>query len=125
MDIAEEDLIENDARMDGIILPESHFRFKRRVIDENYIECETDQTVFLAELFAIDRTTLRTPVKLWEQGSEKFYYSKYIIPIEIQQFIDHILYTEIRKKIQLLNQSYYKSHYTNRKFIESKYNDST
>ena len=62
--------------MEGLLLPESHFRSKRRVIDENYIECETDQTVFLAELFAIDRTTLRNPVKLWEQGSEKFYYSK-------------------------------------------------
>ena len=44
---------------------------------QDYVECETDQEVFLAELFALDRTVLKTPIKLWERGSEKYYYSKY------------------------------------------------
>ncbi|KAK3095661.1 hypothetical protein FSP39_017289 [Pinctada imbricata] len=70
----EDTLLDGDDKEDGLILPESHLKSKRRVIDANYIECETDQTVFTAELFAIDRTTLRNPIKLWEKGSEKFYY---------------------------------------------------
>ncbi|KAJ8299124.1 hypothetical protein KUTeg_023184 [Tegillarca granosa] len=58
----------------GILLPEMHVRHKRRVMDKDYIECESDQTVFLTELFAVDRTTMRKPLKIWEKGAEKFYY---------------------------------------------------
>jgi hypothetical protein len=27
-------------------------------------------------MFAVDRTVMKTPIKLWEKGSEKHYYSK-------------------------------------------------
>ena len=40
------------------------------------MECESDQTVFLAEVFAMDRTVMKNPIKLWERGSEKYFYSK-------------------------------------------------
>ena len=30
----------------------------------------------LAEMFAVDRTVMKAPIKLWEKGSEKHYYSK-------------------------------------------------
>ncbi|OWF47957.1 protein FAM234B-like [Mizuhopecten yessoensis] len=65
---------ESNADLEGVLLDSSHFRAKRRGIDKNYVECESDQTVFLAELFALDRTTMKAPIKLWERGSEKFYY---------------------------------------------------
>ncbi|XP_033752716.1 uncharacterized protein LOC117336335 isoform X1 [Pecten maximus] len=65
---------ESNADLEGVLLDSSHFRSKRRVIDKDYVECESDQTVFLAELFALDRTTMKAPIKLWERGSEKFFY---------------------------------------------------
>ncbi|KAK7477178.1 hypothetical protein BaRGS_00031563 [Batillaria attramentaria] len=40
----------------------------------NYVECESDQTVYIAEFFALDRTTMAQPIKLWEKGSEKHHY---------------------------------------------------
>ncbi|XP_061162239.1 protein FAM234B-like [Saccostrea echinata] len=60
-----------DFEDDGIFLSEDHVRHRRA---DDYIECESDQTVFLAELFALDRTVLKKPVKLWERGSKKLYY---------------------------------------------------
>lgn len=65
---------ESNADLEGVLLDSGHFRSKRRVIDKDYVECESDQTVFLAELFALDRTTMKAPIKLWERGSEKFFY---------------------------------------------------
>ena len=44
---------------------------------QDYVECESDQTVFLAEVFAMDRTVMKNPIKLWERGSEKYFYSKF------------------------------------------------
>ena len=52
---------------------ESYFG-EKKVFDKDYIECESDQTVYIAELFAVDRTTLSEPIKLWERGSLKHRY---------------------------------------------------
>ncbi|XP_060600384.1 protein FAM234A-like [Ruditapes philippinarum] len=59
---------------EGILLQDSHFRYNRAVIDKDYVECESDQRVFLAELFALDRTVMKKPIKLWQRGSEKYFY---------------------------------------------------
>lgn len=59
---------------EGILLQDSHFRHNRAVIDKDYVECKSDQRVFLAELFALDRTVMKTPLKLWQRGSEKYFY---------------------------------------------------
>ncbi|KAK3602624.1 hypothetical protein CHS0354_034208 [Potamilus streckersoni] len=74
-----EDVLINENNIDheGVLIPESHFRLNRKtetVVDKSYIECELDQTVFLAELFALDRTVMKAPIKIWEQGAEKYYY---------------------------------------------------
>ncbi|XP_062612020.1 protein FAM234B-like [Saccostrea cucullata] len=60
-----------DFEDDGIFLSEDHVRHRRA---DDYIECESDQSVFLAELFALDRTVMKKPIKLWERGSQKLYY---------------------------------------------------
>ena len=52
---------------------ESYFG-EKKLFDKDYIECESDQTVYIAELFAVDRTTLSEPIKLWERGSLKHRY---------------------------------------------------
>ncbi|XP_052801612.1 protein FAM234B-like [Mya arenaria] len=70
----ETEINEENEALEGVLLPQSHFRNNRAVIDKNYIECKSDQSVFLAELFAMDITNMRSPLKLWEQGSEKYFY---------------------------------------------------
>ncbi|KAL3842081.1 hypothetical protein ACJMK2_020146 [Sinanodonta woodiana] len=68
---------ENNINDEGVLLPESHFRLNKKtatLAEKGYIECELDQTVFLAEFFALDRTVMKAPIKLWEQGAEKYYY---------------------------------------------------
>ncbi|XP_070199696.1 protein FAM234A-like [Littorina saxatilis] len=46
----------------------------KQTFAKDFVECESDQTVFVTELFALDRTTMTQPIKLWERGSEKHYY---------------------------------------------------
>ncbi|XP_005105920.2 protein FAM234A [Aplysia californica] len=58
----------------GSLLTEHHVRHTRASSDNSYVECESDQTVYLTEMFAVDRTSLDRPLKLWQKGSEKFYY---------------------------------------------------
>ncbi|XP_046574702.1 protein FAM234A-like [Haliotis rubra] len=65
--------VRSDSTLDGALLPEHHFRDMRSV-DEDYIECESDQTVYIAESFAMDRTTMKRPLKLWEFSSQRYYY---------------------------------------------------
>lgn len=72
MVFVDQHVTDSDFEDDGIFLPEENVRHKRA---DNYVECESDQTVFLAELFALDRTVMKNPVKLWEKGSSKLRYS--------------------------------------------------
>ncbi|XP_063400956.1 protein FAM234B-like [Mytilus trossulus] len=65
---------DNNFEAPGLLLPESHFTRRRRAVPKDFIECESDQTLMITELFAMDRTVMKAPIKLWEKGSEKHYY---------------------------------------------------
>jgi len=74
--LTEEVMTHPDTDLTGLMLSENHIRATRGKldVDDAYVECASDQTVYLTEMFAVDRTTLERPLKLWEKGSEKFYY---------------------------------------------------
>lgn len=84
MVFVDQHVTDSDFEDDGIFLPEENVRHKRA---DNYVECESDQTVFLAELFALDRTVMKNPVKLWEKGSSKL---RYRLSSKDQQMMQHV-----------------------------------
>lgn len=65
--------------MEGVLLSKSHFTSRKRAVGKDFVECESDQTLMTAEMFALDRTVMKTPVKIWEKVSEKYYYSRCLV----------------------------------------------
>ncbi|KAK3087336.1 hypothetical protein FSP39_004814, partial [Pinctada imbricata] len=57
-----------------VIVPESYFRSARAISRKKFKECEMDHRVFLTEMFALGRHTMRAAPKLWEKSAEKYFY---------------------------------------------------